>query len=64
MEKILHTKLVQGEIKNRHLTYYAEAYHQSGRFAHQTRSRKTALAAETEMNNWCKKNGYIPKWRL
>ena len=46
-----------------HPTFYSEARYGSGRFAHQTRNRRTSLLAESEMNNWCKKNGHVPAWR-
>lgn len=47
----------------KHPVFYAEARHPGGKFAHQTRNRKIVVDAKIEMNNWCRKNGYFPKWR-
>ena len=55
---IIATKSKDGK----HTAYYAEARQTSGRFAHQTRTRRTYLDAKVEMNNWCKKNEYFPVW--
>jgi hypothetical protein len=46
-----------------HPTFYSEARYGSGRFAHQTRNRRSFHLAESEMNNWCIKNGHTPVWR-
>jgi len=47
----------------KHPAYYAEARYPGGKFAHQTRNRRTPLNAKIEMNNWCRKNKYFPQWR-
>ena len=47
----------------KHPAFYAEARHPGGRFAHQTRNRKSPFDAKIEMNNWCRKNKYAPRWR-
>jgi len=61
---ILKCQTIQSmEYRKGHPTFYSEARYGSGRFAHQTRNRRSFHLAESEMNNWCIKNGHTPMWR-